>query len=35
LGLSPYQGRTQLLAADATRYRYTPLLALLLLPSLG
>eukprot|EP00435_Cladocopium_sp_Y103_P057690 s264_g20.t1 len=33
LGVSPYQGRTPLLAADATRYRYTPLLALLLLPN--
>lgn len=32
LGLSPYAGRTELLNADATRYRYTPLLAYLLLP---
>ncbi|OLQ15257.1 GPI mannosyltransferase 1 [Symbiodinium microadriaticum] len=33
LGLSPYEGRTALLAAEATRYRYTPLLAFLLLPN--
>ncbi|CAJ1342950.1 unnamed protein product [Effrenium voratum] len=34
LGLSPYNGRTALLANEATRYRYTPLLAYMLLPNL-
>jgi len=34
LGLSPYEGRTPLLQADATRYRYSPLLAYILLPNI-
>mmetsp|Transcript_8911 Transcript_8911/g.23137 ORF Transcript_8911/g.23137 Transcript_8911/m.23137 type:complete len:416 (-) Transcript_8911:28-1275(-) len=34
LGLSPYSGRTELLREDATRYRYTPLLAYLLVPNI-
>ncbi|CAE7458038.1 PIGM [Symbiodinium pilosum] len=33
MGMSPYEGRTALLAAEATRYRYTPLLAFILLPN--
>lgn len=35
LGESPYEGRTALLAAEPTRFRYTPFLAYLLLPSHG
>eukprot|EP00434_Breviolum_minutum_P044175 symbB.v1.2.039424.t1/scaffold6555.1/size17125/2 len=33
LGESPYEGRTALLAAEPTRFRYTPFLAYLLLPN--
>jgi len=33
-GVSPYEGRTALLARPETRYRYTPLLAFLLLPNI-
>eukprot|EP00913_Durusdinium_trenchii_P025382 g23828.t1 len=33
LGESPYANRTALLNADATRYRYTPLLAYILVPN--
>ncbi|CAE8650873.1 unnamed protein product, partial [Polarella glacialis] len=33
LGMSPFHARTPLLTADATRYRYTPLLAFVLLPN--